>query len=228
MSLRHQLKLATAAEHHSLEERLALTSESVSLDDYVQYLVCTYRCYAAVEPVLAGNAQLTARGLYAKSCIRLDALAADLRYFGRRTFPDASPFAYVPAQAAFPESIGCAYVLEGASLGGVVLSRHFERRFGVSRLKGGSFVQGDGAATASRWAHFVRALDDLDFSERERTACIDAACATFRGIEASFVAAGWTMRLILPARSRRNANCMPLFDLPSNDTTSTPTRSCDR
>lgn len=191
MSLRQRLKAATATEHKLLEERLALTGDSVSLDDYVDYLACTYPYYAAVEPVLREGAHLAALGVDATPSRSLAALAGDLAFFGKDKPRDPAPAAYVPAHDAMPELLGCSYVLEGAALGGLVLYRHFERRFALSRRRGAAFLHGRGRDTARRWAGFVEALDRTRLTPPQERACIDAARETFRSMDRWYAANGW-------------------------------------
>ena len=191
MSLRQQLKRATAAEHKLLEERLALTSVTVSLDDYVDYLECTYAYYAAVEPVLRRSEYLATRRMNTVTSSKLEALADDLAFFGKGTPSAPAAVAYVPGQAAIAEALGCSYVLEGAALGGMVLYRHFEQRFGLSRRTGAGFFYGRGPETARRWASFVEALDQTALTSPEERACIEAARATFRSMDRWYAANGW-------------------------------------
>ena len=191
MSLRQQLKRATALDHRLLEERLALTGNSVSLDDYAAYLECTYQYYAAVEPVLRASAHVAALGVDSASCSRLDALAHDLAFFGKDTPSAPAPAAYVPLRDTIPELLGCSYVLEGAALGGLVLYRHFEQRFGFSRGSGATFLYGRGRATAFRWATFVDALERATLTSAGERVCINAACATFRGMDRWYAENGW-------------------------------------
>ena len=190
MSLRQHLKRATAAEHRRLEERLALTGDSVALDDYVHYLECTYAYYAAVEPVLRCGRNVAALCVDTASSSGLAALADDLAFFGKGT-PAAAASAYVPPQGAVPQLLGCSYVLEGAALGGIVLYQHFEERFGLSRGKGATFLYGRGRETARRWASFVEALDGAGLDAHEEHACVAAARATFRAMDEWFAEMGW-------------------------------------
>ena len=191
MSLRQHLKRATAAEHERLEARLALTSDAVSLGDYVYYLACTYGYYAAGEPVLMRSEYLDGLGIERLSFAKLDALADDLAFFGKSAPSAPAAAAYVPPQAAVPELLGCSYVLEGAALGGVVLYRHFEKRFGVSLGNGASFFYGNGRMTARRWADFVEVLDRVALTSAEQGACVEAARATFQRMDAWFAEKGW-------------------------------------
>ena len=192
MSLRQQLKRATAAEHERLEARLALTGDGVSLRDYVHYLACTYAYYAAVEPILRGSRSLAAAGVTTPCCFNLNALADDLAFFGIDTPSAATPTAYVPPPDAIPQLLGCSYVLEGAALGGVVLYRRFEQKLGVARGRGATFLYGHGRETARRWAAFVGALDQAALTAIEERACVGAARATFRGMDRWFAENGWT------------------------------------
>ena len=92
-------------------------------------------------------------------------LAADLAFFARdlAELPRCSelPSAATPAQVA-----GVMYVLEGSTLGGQLLSRHFERLLSVRPGAGGAFFAGYGARTGSMWRGFCeRAERDGDVVE---------------------------------------------------------------
>ena len=191
MSLRQQLKRETAPEHRLLEERLALTADTVTLGEYVHYLACTYGYYAGVEPVLRASSHLAALGIDAAPS-KLEALARDLAFFGKDTPSAPAPEAYVPPHDAIPELLGCCYVFEGAALGGLVLYRQFENRFGLSHGSGAAFLYGEGRDTARRWARCVEALDRTTLTPAEEQACIGAARATFRSLDRWYAEKGWT------------------------------------
>lgn len=190
MTLRKRLRGGTATEHKRLEERLALTGSTFSLDHYVEYLGHTYAYYAAVEPVLRSSKYLVSYGINAAAPSELNALARDLASFDKSTPPLATGV-YVPAHGSTPELLGCSYVIEGAALGGMVLYRHFQQRFGLSRHSGASFFYGNGVATARKWADFVEALDQTALRSAEERECVAAARATFHSMNTWFAEKGW-------------------------------------
>jgi heme oxygenase len=74
--------------------------------------------------------------------------------------------------------MGALYVVEGSTLGGAVLSRHFAERFGVSRDHGLAFFNVYGDRTGEMWQRYLAALVEYDNAgDAERV--IAAAKATF-------------------------------------------------
>ena len=54
--------------------------------------------------------------------------------------------------------LGCLYVIEGATLGGQVITRHLEKNLGITPESGGAFFAGYGAETGARWKEFCALL----------------------------------------------------------------------
>ena len=80
------------------------------------------------------------------------------------------------------------YVLEGSTLGGQFLTRHFATALSLTPDTGCAFFSGYGPATGPRWAAFVKLLDALDAPEN-RAETLDAALETFERLEAWMVSA---------------------------------------
>lgn len=84
------------------------------------------------------------------------------------------------------ELVGALYVIEGATLGGQVISRQIQvGRLGVTSEHGGCFFHGYGAQTASRWSEFLSFAEQAcpDAMQREKAA--HAALAVFAEVEAT-------------------------------------------
>ncbi|MCC7084108.1 MAG: biliverdin-producing heme oxygenase, partial [Pirellulales bacterium] len=111
------------------------------------------------------------------------ALQEDLRWLG------VSPQAVellplcekLPAVATLEDALGVLYVMEGATLGGQVLSKHFNNRWGIVRHGGATFVNIYGDQTADHWARFLRWLQ-TDASDPARV--VAAAEETFQTLAA--------------------------------------------
>jgi heme oxygenase len=156
MTLRDRLREATRGEHQHLETLLALERPGLPLASYQQYLRLTHAFYAALEPPLADARALAATGLDMGQRAKRHWLAADLQFFGLEPAAPARG-ARLPSEGHL---IGCAYVLEGATLGGQVLQRSLAPRFGIAPGRGATFLEGYGARTGSMWRTFVAALDE--------------------------------------------------------------------
>ena len=85
-------------------------------------------------------------------------------------------------------------MVEGAALGGRVIARALERRFGWTAARGCAFFAGeaprgrtadratDGEATAPRWREVLASLDRLAESGARAPDIVAAACATFAAL----------------------------------------------
>lgn len=80
---------------------------------------------------------------------------------------------------------GSLYVMEGAALGGRVISRHLIDRLRIGPTTGGAYFHGHGQDTGRLWAEFKCRIQHAIPAEAgsQRSAC-DAACRTFAALEA--------------------------------------------
>lgn len=78
--------------------------------------------------------------------------------------------------------LGCLYVIEGATLGGRVITRHLQNQLGTTPDSGGAFFDGYGAETGSRWKAFCTMLSqyaDHSADEDRQAAIVAGANRTF-------------------------------------------------
>jgi heme oxygenase len=88
---------------------------------------------------------------------------------------DAGP-AEFPRLTGLSAAVGCAYVLEGATLGGLLIARTIRERLGWES----AFYAGYGARTAARWREFGLAVRAVAAAAAlDETALVGAANATF-------------------------------------------------
>ena len=81
-------------------------------------------------------------------------------------------------------AIGCLYVLEGATLGGKLISRHLKESLAITRLNGGSFYDAYGARVGMMWKDFCDAANRYCGSQVDRCAnAIAGAVDTFQAFE---------------------------------------------
>jgi len=55
--------------------------------------------------------------------------------------------------------LGYLYVMEGSTLGGQLISRHFRQTLGIELATGGAYFHGYGEQTGARWKETVQFLD---------------------------------------------------------------------
>lgn len=151
-----------------------------SLDGYALLLERLYGFYAPGEAALAAH-PLTADGR-APSRRKLPLLARDLAALGR---PGDPPSAEPPPLTSTGHAFGCRYVLEGATLGGQIISRHLRERLGLTAETGAAFFHGYGPETGRMWkafgAHLCGRVASGDCAEED---VIAGACDTFVRYEA--------------------------------------------
>ena len=84
-----------------------------------------------------------------------------------------------PQIGSATDVVGCSYVIEGSTLGAVIMYRHLHKYLGVTANNGASFIYGYGENTGVQWKRFIEAIEIMTFDSRQRKACIEAAIATF-------------------------------------------------
>jgi len=85
-----------------------------------------------------------------------------------------------PTTASPAAALGSAYVIEGSALGGMVIARAMQDRFGIGRANGATFFSARGGATVRIWREFCAQLESelADDADAIGQAC-DGACLTF-------------------------------------------------
>lgn len=176
------LRDRTRAAHDRAEEALPLLDPSLEAAHYRAILAGFWGFHAALEPRLAAIAELGEMGLNPAGRRKLPRLEHDLRTLG------ADP-ARLPLADAVPEvgdaaaALGCMYVLEGATLGGRVISRHLAAR-GIGPDTGGAFFAGYGDETGEMWKSFSAAIGAYTEAHPESVArIVEAADETFTLLE---------------------------------------------
>ena len=178
-----RLRSETQGEHAAIEQTLDLMREQFSIDDYRGILERFFGFYRPVEWQFARatvpaevEALLTLRP-------REPLLRADLVALGGRE-PDSLPLCLdLPPLRTAAQCLGCLYVMEGATLGGQVLSRHLERTLGLTPDNGARFFCGDGPRTGEMWKAFRTAFTGFVTPEAQDEV-VASAIASFRALRA--------------------------------------------
>jgi len=182
-----RLKSETRFEHEAIERALGLIDEGLTLERYRGILERFYGFYAPLEDHLWGVIATT-RTFDLAGRRKTPLLRADLESLtggaGAASLPLCSD---LPPHDTVAACFGCLYVMEGATLGGQVISRHVRQVLGVTPELGGRFFHGYGDCTGLMWCAFrdafatrsgpLAASSSSLFPQEE---VVGAANATFR------------------------------------------------
>lgn len=180
---RKELREATQDLHDTLEKRLDLTRLDRDLAHYRTYLERTYGYYLPLEQQLlrVSHSQSWFSEVLTRS--KATALHEDLRWLGvSQQAIELLPVAErLPTIKSLDDVLGVLYVVEGATLGGQILARHFNNRWGIVRHCGATFVSVYGDQTVDKWARYLRWLEA---STLDLNRVIVAARETFQTLTA--------------------------------------------
>jgi heme oxygenase len=145
---------------------------------YRRHLESFWGFYAPFETTLAAL-HWAEHGIDLTERCKTPLLRADLISLGVDD-PDTLPRCNrLPSLPGITAAFGSLYVLEGASLGGQIISRHVATQLGYTATHGASYFNGYGAQTGAMWMAFRRAIDACGTEEVARAEMIAGALATF-------------------------------------------------
>lgn len=171
-----RLQLETAPEHSAIETATGVMDPHLGLLDYRLYLERTLGFYEPVEARLAELDVWRELELDPEPRGKLALISRDIAQLGG----DASkvPVCDAPPRlATLAEAVGCAYVLEGSTLGGRVISRHVQARLGSDVPRG--FLECYGDHTGKFWQAFRAALSRFSGQRQIDDRVIAGAKETF-------------------------------------------------
>ena len=154
------LKEATGLRHAALESRLPLLDAGMSQLSYLEFLRLFFGYYEPLEAKFLALPYWKSIGFDYTERRKTPRLMQDLRALGET--PEAiQGFARcknLPTVATQGQLLGCLYVIEGATLGGQIITRRLHANLGLTPLSGSAFVDGYGAQTGNRWKDFCTML----------------------------------------------------------------------
>jgi heme oxygenase len=183
--IREALKARTQPYHDRLEAMLDVMRRPLTKKEYTDLLVRFYGFYLPMETLLAHilsveTASLDFTPRRKSSLLERDLLALGVTIEEIRSLPRCP---CVPVLADPTEALGCMYVLEGATLGGQVISRRIRQLLGFSATSGCAFFSSYGDEVGPMWNAFVSALTAHATTPERIDAMGKAACETFAAIE---------------------------------------------
>jgi heme oxygenase len=182
MGARDRLRQGTADAHAELEQLLQLTSSELTLGGYVGLLRAFVPLYTALEGAIdAHRIALLQLGYNLEQRSKLPLLMRDLAALGQSPWAAPPvPASQLPSLHTTAQVIGCLYVLEGATLGGLIIGRHLERHMQLGPANGAAFFCGYGPATGSNWKAFCAILERVLDNAQTCDDAVETARVTFQ------------------------------------------------
>jgi heme oxygenase len=178
------LRTATAGAHHDLEETINIPEVCASQQGYVKLLECFMGFFEPFEKVLQAVPGWVEKGFHWPERTKTPMLQADLSALGRSEAQIAALPRCVdlPRPENLAEAFGCAYVLEGSTLGG----RHILGVLAQSAIpqEAQHYFSSYGEEVGARWREFMAMLSD--FPKTETKSMTSMAVRTFDNLGAWF------------------------------------------
>ncbi len=178
------LRAATWPSHQRLEKRIDFKARIASATAYRAHIERMWGFYAVLEPRIGSGINggaLADFDLRRKlPLLRLDLLALGVTDKAVDALPRCASAPYCDDTAA---ALGCAYVLEGATLGGRTLMPLVQSRLGLTAERGAAFLCSYGEAVGAMWRSFGAAVDLQCRDNAQRARAAAAAVATFTALE---------------------------------------------
>lgn len=180
-----RLKTETAPAHADVEQALDLEARTSSLSAYRHLIARFYGFHVTWEPCVEAA---LADPQFFHPRRKSKFLERDLRELGMTQgailrLPLWRPTMSIRTAA---EALGSMYVLEGSTLGGVIIARHVERSLGLGRSNGCSYFRCYGDEVGRMWLAFKAALLTRCPPDEEDRA-IEAAQRTFETLRSWLV-----------------------------------------
>lgn len=173
-----KLKEATRQQHEEMETTVDIMNRMFSLEDYKKLLKKFYRFYSVIEPRIA-TVDLGMFGLDFGKRRKTELLENDLKSLDINGGRDMVEWTDLPCVDSAAQAFGCLYVLEGATLGGQVITRHLKQNLGLTPEKGGMFFNSYGADVGPMWKAFAESITNFAEHNNDDESIVDAAKDTF-------------------------------------------------
>lgn len=183
MTILDQIKQQTQDLHDRVEGRMPLMRPDLILEQYQAVLQRLYGFYQPLEERLSACVWSDTT-FDPESRQKTPLLVRDLQ-----VLDPVLDWAALPVCGNLPEvggparGLGCAYVLEGSTLGGQIIARHVELTLGLGPDRGTAFFHSYGSDVGARWRAFRQVLLTYLTTPARQDAAIHAARETFQAFE---------------------------------------------
>jgi heme oxygenase len=181
-SLRQRLKTETRREHEALELALDLLRPDLTLDEYKALLRRFHSFHSAFDAFVDAKSieGWDSAAFYFRDRMKRDWLHSDLAFLGTNPAEYELPLTSMAELLPTPQHLwGAVYVIEGSTLGGAVLAKHFGHAFGLTRDAGLRFFTSYGPDTARLWNVTLASLKQCEEQGNGQDAIVEGAQRIF-------------------------------------------------
>ncbi len=181
------LKQGTRAYHDALEGKMAPLLDTLSIHTYTDLLQKLFGFYKPLEERIAALPASQDLPVDLERRQKAPLLAKDLLWL-KMTQPQLSQLTWcerLPEVKSITEALGCLYVLEGATLGGQIISRHLKKNLALDGDRGCAFFCSYGDEVGLMWESFREALSShcAKHGRIEEEQLVKSACETFVSLD---------------------------------------------
>jgi heme oxygenase len=179
-----RLKSGTEQQHREIETLIDPMKNFASLEAYKAHLLKSWTFYRPLEVNLAAL-DWAAVGIDFDSRRKTPLLEEDMSFLGIPHSPTEERKQPL-ARTNLDFALGCLYVLEGATLGGQIISRHLAK-LDIGPENGGRFFTGYGAKTGEMWKSFQTSATSYCVTDDQIGEAVNGAQSTFRKFRESML-----------------------------------------
>jgi len=177
MMLIEKLREATQHRHKELDEAIMPYLKNIRfINDYVQLLIAFYGFFKPVYDKIDSHLILSFLPDY-NTRRKPDSILQNLASLHRYEIIE-NIAGQIPAISNNASAFGALYVMEGSTLGGLMIKKMLSDTLSLSDAQL-SFFAGYGKQTRERWNYFVQALNGFTANPAEEQAAITSANDTF-------------------------------------------------
>jgi heme oxygenase len=170
----------TRDQHDAIEQTLQMMDDDLSHATHQERLEQFFGFYKPLEVQLFKSGSPLGAWLCVRQRRKTALLEADLKALGQQAGEQLPGCIDLPALSSAADFFGCLDVLEGASLGGVSVSRHVQIEPGVTAHLGAPVINGYGERTGAMWQQFRTALTEISLTPDEHGEAVAAVRQTFQ------------------------------------------------
>lgn len=181
----NRLKQATAARHAAIESRSVLLDPQLSRTTYRACLARFFGYYAPLELRMQRSQAWAETSLPYGDRHKTPLLLQDLVALGSapEELEQTRHCCALPDLRSPARLLGCLYVIEGATLGGQIVTRHLQAHLGVTPQTGGAFFSGYAEHTGSQWKAFGLHLNAFSQAAGDDDDIVAGAIETFETLD---------------------------------------------
>lgn len=174
-----KLKQSTHIHHHHVSNSIDILRFHLTIEEYRTLLQRLWGFYTPLETLISQKGEWPLSTLDYGRRKKVPLLERDLHALGISASSFLPTCTELPELTDFSQVLGCLYVLEGATLGGQVISRHIKKIFDIDQTTGCAYFCSYGDEMSIMWKTFCGVLTAYASTHTIENQILQAACSTF-------------------------------------------------